>query len=393
MYRLSIQNHLNNRNFNRRQEILDRRRDELLNEYYGLFEIAIRDDLTKYKKQTLSGYKNRQSQLSIATHFRELVEAELQDGNLDVDEENRIFKGTGHSKEFKNHWWVLVTWFVTGKYIDHSHYRPPIFDITYLKYIWLFSLGAAKILDYELGLRFKTNVPRNVVNDLWRAALQMIHLNIIVSRHDEKVKGRLPFSEKKMIKMCQILASHSGGDVILKWLTDFIVQYRIAQKGEISCSINSCAFMRRFKYTKTDSRDSFAAKAKYLTLAYCEQIQRHPSFTWQKIKNLAAMPNTISPAKSASDWHGIRRVIGKAISQAERMNATRTTARFALERKLDRDSVQKILHLANLSSVDANTPGSWKTRENNLRKNAVHMRKILNDLKIIDNSAKKRQRR
>jgi len=365
---------------NRNQYLHDRRMEELLDEYYDLFEIAIRDDLTKYKKQSFAGYTNRQSQLPIATHFRELVNAELDDGNLFEEECNHIFKGTGHSKEFKNLWWVLVMSYVIGKYVSQTRYHPPLLDITYLKYIWLFGLGAKKILDYELGLRFKTNVPEKAVNALWMAVLDMIHLNIIVCRHDEQARGRLPFSEKRMIEMCQILASHTGGDVIWHKLNYLLLRYRNLRGG----------VKGTYKYTKKDTQDTFAAAAKYLTLAYCEQIQRHPSFSWQKIKRLAVLPKT-SPAKN--DQQTIRDAIGKAITQAERKNATRTTARFALERKLDRDSAQKILHLANLSSVDANTPGSSKTRQNNLRKNAVYMRKILNDLKTINNPAKKRQRR
>lgn len=374
-----------NREMNRRQDENDRRLNELFDEYYALFEIAIRDDLTKYKKQSLAGYTNRQSQLSIANHFRKLLDAELENGNLFDEECNRIFKGTGHSKEFKDHWWVLVTWFVIGRSVSQTRYHPPLLDITYLKYIWLFSMGAKKILDYELGLRFKTNVPEKGMNALWRAVIEMIHLNIIVCRHDKQVKGRLPFSEKRMIEMCQILASHTGGNVIWYKLRSLILRYRILKGGEM----HGFRTTHTYKYTKKDFQDTYVAAAKYLTLAYCEQIQRHPSFSWQKIKELAVLPIN---KNARNDQQAIRDAIGKAITQAERKNATRTTARFALERKLDRDSVQKILHLANLSSVDANTPGSSKTRQNNLRKNAVHMRKILNDLKT-NNPAKKRQRR
>lgn len=365
--------------------------EEYLDEYYRLFEIVIHDDLTKYKKQAIAGYTNRQTQLSPALHFKYVLFAELIHGGLPLETSDRMFKGSGHTKEFKDIWWVLATWHVIGGFVSRAGGGGAhSIDVTYLKYIWLFSMGARKILDYELGLRFKTYVPHQAMDAVWTAVLQMIELNFMLCRHYKRAKGRLPFSEKRMVELCQILALHTGGDVIIRMLWSLMSQHARAVKGELRSRYHNMHGGPIIKYSAKDRRDALIAQAKCLTLVYCEYIQREPSFTWQKIKDITVV--TMFNI-NANGFSAIRRAIGESISRAEKKNASRTTARFALERKLDRNTTQKILHLAGLSGVNANTPGSQKSRANNLRRNARHMRNLLNGLKIIDGPSTKRQRR
>lgn len=127
-------------------------------------------------------------------------------------------------------------------------------------------------------------------------------------------------------------------------------------------------------YAKLQKATSKAAYRKAICImvgAYCTQI------------------GTTRPGTSGFSFDLITRLVDSVeddalqldlkhqIKRANWRDKERTAARFALERRsLPRNVAQKVLHMAELSSVNANTPSSDMARTQNLRRDAPHFREL-----------------
>jgi hypothetical protein len=127
---------------------------------------------------------------------------------------------------------------------------------------------------------------------------------------------------------------------------------------------------------------------KLMVPAYIKQIGNARGFTYSALNNALKFGQKFDRSWDRYHMRNVR-FIERELSKAMTKDHRRATSRFVLEqwqptkngRRLPDNMVQKTLHKAGLSNVNANTPNSNATRKRNLSRDAPYVRNIIRDMR------------
>jgi len=224
------------------------------------------------------------------------------------------------------------------------------------------SLGATKILKFELDKLLKSTRNELTLSQKKTVFGILRETEIIPDLYRNKSTKKLTVGEAKRKNVLDVIVkSLPSGYVILDAIEYFLRE-----------SIRYSNFDRTI--VKPISKISLR-RVNNLVNAYLSRIgSRQRGFTYSLIEDTVDKMRLMFPSLNVSP-------LKKSIAMSHNRNVRRTTARFALNRHgLPSDAIQKILYHANLSNVNANTPGSSNSRAQNLARNGKYIRRIINEM-------------
>jgi len=235
-----------------------------------------------------------------------------------------------------------------------------------LNLILIVNLGALKILDYEMRKLFKNSSNNatlspskmKIVTGLLQET-EAIPLNYHLKRNQNEL------GQRKQKDVLNVIMKHVSGYVILRAVE---IMTRAPLPQTLDFIIQNGTWNR-------SSPSTYNEFINQLTVAYIHQIgSKRRGYTYKMIEDTITKLSQLNRTKNFS-------IVKKTISNAYRRDARRASARFALTRKrLPANAIQKILYRANLSNVNADTPGSSVARARNLARNKPHVQKVLDGI-------------